>query len=180
MAKNININKTANRTVDVTLRALQLIFAIIVMGTDGYAIHVYRGHTDYVHFVYGNFYAYAGVPDEWGFLIFCAGWTFLGVIFLFFAAGISFAEHAVIGSVSVIVEFVALLSWLAGFIAVAVNVGSTTCPAEENHCVLLKVAIVFGALEWLLFMITTIPTIKLVFNSTRRQKASTTEVTTPV
>lgn len=112
--------------------------------------------------------------------MFCAGWTFLGVIFLFFTAGISFAEHAVIGSVSVIVEVVALLSWLAGFIAVAVNVGSNPCPAEENDCVFLKVAIVFGALEWLLFMITTIPTIKLVFNSTRRQKTSTIETTTPV
>ncbi|OOG00402.1 hypothetical protein ASPCADRAFT_38199 [Aspergillus carbonarius ITEM 5010] len=177
----MNINIAANRTVDLALRALQLIFAIIVMGADGYAIHVYRGHTDYVHFVYGNFYAYAGVPDEWSFLLFCAGWTFLGVIFLFLTAGISFAEHALIGSISVLVEVVALLSWLAGFIAVAVNIGSNACPAEENHCRLLKAAIVFGALEWLLFMVTTIPTIKLVFNSTRRaKKTSTIEPTTPV
>ena len=28
----------ANRTVDIALRALQLIFAIIVMGTDGYGM----------------------------------------------------------------------------------------------------------------------------------------------
>ncbi|PYI11005.1 hypothetical protein BO78DRAFT_457959 [Aspergillus sclerotiicarbonarius CBS 121057] len=176
----MSANIPANRTVEFALRALQLIFAIIVMGTDGYAIHVYRGHTDYVHFVFGNFYAYAGVPDEWGFLMFCAGWTFLGVIFLFLTAGISFAEHALIGSISVIVEVVALLSWLAGFIAVAINIGSNACPAEENQCRLLKAAIVFGALEWLLFMITTIPTIKVVFNSTRRSKTSTTDPTTPV
>ncbi|GKZ37248.1 hypothetical protein AbraIFM66950_008705 [Aspergillus brasiliensis] len=180
MVKKVNMNIAANRTVNVALRVLQLISAIIVMGTDGYAIHVYRGHTDYVHFVYGSFYAYAGVPDAWGFLIFCAGWTFLGVIFLFFTAGISFAEHAVIGSLSVIVEVVALLSWLAGFIAVAVNIGSNPCPAEENHCRLLVAAIVFGALEWLLFMITTIPTIKLVFNSARRTKISTIDTTTSV
>ena len=36
MAKNMNINIAANRTVDLALRALQLIFAIIVMGADGY------------------------------------------------------------------------------------------------------------------------------------------------
>ncbi|KAH8688744.1 marvel domain-containing protein, partial [Talaromyces proteolyticus] len=168
----ITMNVTANRTVEFALRALQLIFAIIVIGTDGYAIHVFRGHTVYEHFEFGNFYDYYGVPDAWGFLMFCAGWTFLGVIFLLIA-GIRFADHALIGYVRIAVEAVALLSWLAGFIAVAVNIGSNACPAEENSCGSLKTATVFGALEWLLFVITTTLTIRLVFNSTRRSKNST-------
>ena len=129
---------------------------------------MFRGHIVYEHFVFGNFYDYYGVPDAWGFLMFCAGWTFLGVIFLLIA-GISFADHALIGYIRVAVEAVALLSWLAGFIAVAVNIGSNVCPAEENHCGSLKAATVFGALEWLLFVITTTLTIKLVLNSIRRQ-----------
>ncbi|KAK9235996.1 hypothetical protein V1525DRAFT_408207 [Lipomyces kononenkoae] len=109
--------------------------------------------------------------------MFCVAWTCLGVIFLLIA-GISFADHALIGYIRVAVEAVALLSWLAGFIAVAVNIGSNACPAEENGCGSLKAATVFGALEWLLFVITTILTIKLVFNSTRRPKTSTPRTST--
>lgn len=143
------------------------------------AIHVFRGHTVYEHFEFGDFYNHYGVPDAWGFLMFCAAWTLLGVIFLLIA-GISFADHALIGYIRVAVEAVALLSWLAGFIAVGVNIGSNACPAEENGCGSLKAATVFGALEWLLFVITTILTIKLVFNSTRRPRTSTASPAIPI
>ncbi|KAK4935221.1 hypothetical protein LTR10_023683 [Elasticomyces elasticus] len=173
------MNKAANRPVEIALRALQLIFAIIAMGTDGYAIHAYRGHTVYQHFEFGNFYEYYGVPNAWGFLMFCAAWTFLGVIFLV-VAEISFANHKLIGYIRVAVEVVALFSWLASFIAVAVNIGSNVCPEEENGCGSLMAATVFGALEWLLFVITTILTIKLVFNGTRRPKTSTTSPGIPI
>jgi hypothetical protein len=134
---------------------------------------VFRGHIVYNHFEFGDFYDYYGVPNAWGFLVFCSAWTFLGVIFLLIA-GISFADHVLIGYIRVAVEAIALLSWLAGFISVAVNIGSNACPAEENGCGLLKAATVFGALEWLLFVVTTILTIKLVFNRTRQPNASKT------
>ena len=134
---------------------------------------MFRGHTVYEHFAFGNFYDYYGVPDAWGFLLFCAGWTFLGVIFLL-VTGIRFAEHVLIGYIRVAVETVALLSWLAGFLAVAVSIGGNSCPAVENHCRSLKAAAVFGALEWLLFVVTATVTIKFVFNNTRRSKVSTT------
>ncbi|PWY78332.1 hypothetical protein BO70DRAFT_363214 [Aspergillus heteromorphus CBS 117.55] len=169
------MNLATNRTVDFALRALQLIFAIIVLGIDGHAIHVFRGHTVYEHFVYGNFYAYEGVPNAWGFLLFCAGWTFLGGIFLLIA-GIRSADQRWIGYIRVAVEAVALLSWLAGFMAVAINIGSNACPAEENGCGSLKAATVFGAVEWLLFVITTTLTVKLVFN---RASQSTESPTSP-
>ncbi|KPM42156.1 hypothetical protein AK830_g4431 [Neonectria ditissima] len=162
----------ASKAGNLALRALQLIFAIIVMGTDGYAIHVFRGHTEYEHFEFGNYYNYYGVPDAWGFLMFCAGWTVLGVIFLLVARN-RFADHVLIGYIRVAVEAVALLSWLAGFIAVAVNIGSSACPIEESGCGSLKAATVFGALEWLLFVITTILTTRIVFNSIRQPKNST-------
>ncbi|KAL2857743.1 membrane-associating domain-containing protein [Aspergillus pseudoustus] len=170
MAANI----AASRPVDFALRALQLIFAVIVMGTDGYAIHTYRGHTVYEHFEFGNFYAYAGVPDAWGFLIFCAGWTFLDVI-LHLIAETRFPDIAVIGYIRVAGEGIALLSWLAGFVAVAVNIGSDTCPAGKSSCGPLTAATVFGALEWLLFVVTTILTFNVVFNHVRRQNISKTE-----
>ncbi|KAJ5218762.1 marvel domain-containing protein [Penicillium cinerascens] len=169
----------ANRPVHFALRALQLIFAIIVIGTDGYAIHVFRGHEVYEQFVYGNFYDYYGVPDAWGFLMFCAGWTFLGVIFLLIA-GNRFADHRLIGYIRVAVEAVALLSWTAGFIASAINIGTNACPAQENHCRAITAATVFGALEMLLFVITTTLTFKLVFNGTRGRKTSKTSSDIPI
>ena len=140
---------------------------------------MFHGHLVYEHFEFGNFYDYYGIPDAWGFLMFCAGWTFMGVIFLLIAR-ISFADHALIGYIRVAVEAVALLSWVAGFIAMAINIGSNTCPAEENRCGALKAATVFGALEWLLFVITTTLTVKLVFNSTRRSKTSKTSPAIPI
>ncbi|RDW70115.1 hypothetical protein BP5796_08512 [Coleophoma crateriformis] len=163
-----------NKTLDSALRALQLIFAIIVMGTDGYAIHAFRGHTAYVHFKFGNFYAYYGVPDAWGFLMFCAGWTVLTVIF-HLIAGVRFADRALIGYLRVAVEAVAVLSWLAGFIAVAVQISTDICSAGKHSCGSLTAATVFSGLEWLLFIVTVARTAMLVFNSSRKPKNSTTK-----
>lgn len=133
---------------------------------------MFRGHTVYVHFEFGNFYDYYGVPDAWCFLMFCAAWTVLIVIF-HFIAGISFADRALIGYTRVAVEAVAVLSWLAGFIAVAVQISTDTCSAGRNSCGSLKAATVFGAFEWLLFIVTAALTVMLVFNSSRKQRTST-------
>ena len=133
---------------------------------------MFRGHTVYEHFEFGNFYDYYGVPDAWGFLMFCAGWTVLIVIFHLIAI-VFFVDRALIGYIRVAVESVAVLSWLAGFIAVAVQISTDTCSAGKSSCGLLKAATVFGAFEWLLFMITAALTIMLVFNSSRKPRTST-------
>lgn len=134
---------------------------------------MFRGHTVYEHFDYGNFYDYFGVPDAWGFLMFCAGWTVLIVIF-HFIAGISFADRSLIGYIRVAVEAVAVLSWLAGFIAVAIQISTDTCSVGKNSCGPLKAATVFGAFEWLLFMVTAAQTVMLVFSSFRKPGTCTT------
>ncbi|KAL1864064.1 hypothetical protein VTK73DRAFT_6193 [Phialemonium thermophilum] len=144
---------TAFGTLSTALRALQLMFAIVIMGTDGNAIHVFRGRTVDNHFWFGNFRDHEGVSDAWCFLKFCAEWTHVDAVFLV-VARIRFAGRVVVGYLCAAVEAVALLSWLAGFVAVAVNVGSNACPAEEKGCGPIKAATVFGALEWLLFMAT--------------------------
>lgn len=133
---------------------------------------MFHGHTVYEHFEYGNFYDYYGVPDAWGFLMFCAAWTVLIVIF-HLISGITFADRALIGYVRVAVEAVAVLSWLAGFIAVAVQISTDTCPAGKSSCGSLKAATVFGTLEWLLFMVTAALTVMLFFNSSHKSKTST-------
>ncbi|OJJ47278.1 hypothetical protein ASPZODRAFT_132262 [Penicilliopsis zonata CBS 506.65] len=173
----------ASQTVNFTLRALQLIFAIAIMGTDGYAINSFRSYSSYEDSWFGDLYLTTGVPDAWGFLMFCAAWTFLVVLLPIIAGRTRFVDHIWMGYIYVVGEAVAVLSWLAGFIAVAVNIGNDVCPAGgsdvcpsgHNCCAVLKAATVFGACEWLLFMITTALTV-LVFRSTRQPK---TEKTTP-
>ncbi|CAK7221324.1 hypothetical protein SCUCBS95973_004455 [Sporothrix curviconia] len=171
-------NIAASLSANVALRALQAIFAVIVLGTDAYSVHVFRGHVVNEEFVFGNFTDYLGVPDAWSFLLFCSGWTILGVIFLV-VAGIHYAGHRIIGYLSVAVETIALLSWLAGFVAVAVNIGTTDCPAEEHGCGAITAATVFGGLEWLLFVMTTLLTTKLVFNAPRRTSKAEATTSTP-
>lgn len=135
-------------------------------------MHVFRGHTVYEHFDIGSFYDYYGIPDAWGFLMFCAAWTFLGVFFLVIAR-VRYADHALVSYFRLAIEAIAFLSWLAGFIAVAINIGSQACPAVENGCGLLKTATAFGALEWLLFVFTTTITLRLVFNGVWWPRKST-------
>lgn len=104
--------------------------------------------------------------------MFCAGWTVLVVIFNLIA-GISFANRAFIDYIRVAVEAVAVLSWLAGFIAVAVQISTDTCSAGKSSCGLIKAATVFGAFEWLLFMVTAALAVMLVFNRSRKPRTST-------
>ncbi|KAJ5380614.1 uncharacterized protein N7496_003042 [Penicillium cataractarum] len=160
-----------NATIGYALRALQAIFAIIVMGTDGYAIHMFRGHTVYEHFVFGNFYDYEGVPDGWSFLIFCAGWTVL--IIIFHPIAVCFLDCLLIRYIRAAVEAVAVLSWLAGFIAVAVQISADTCANGKDSCGVLIAATVLGALEWLLFMVTAAQTVMLVVNSSHKPISTT-------
>lgn len=184
---------TANSTLDHVLRAAQLFFAVIVMGTDGYgmrsvssllinsipnsfhlAIHTFRTYVVPAPPEYGSGYETVNVPNAWGFLMFCAGWTFVAVIF-HYLAGKRVMENAVFAYTGVAVEAVAVLSWLAGFIAVAVSAGSDVCPAggsaacpAGNNCRgTLTAASVFGAFEWLLFVVTVGMTYNLVFRMKR-------------
>ncbi|KAJ5195619.1 uncharacterized protein N7498_009057 [Penicillium cinerascens] len=162
-----------NKSLDYIVRGLQVLFATIIMGTDGYAIHVFRGHNDYVDApVYGgDATLHVGVPAAWSFLMFCAVWTVLIVVFHFVEPG--FTSRPMIGYVGITAEAVAVLSWLAGFIAVAVNVSTTSaCSSGQNSCAALKASTAFGAFEWLLFMVTGIRTVMSFFNNQKRFRSS--------
>ncbi|KAL1888291.1 hypothetical protein Sste5346_009683 [Sporothrix stenoceras] len=167
-------NIAGSQSINYVLRGLQTILAVATLGAGGYAVHSFHGHSVDEHFEFGDFTDYVGVPNAWGFLLFCAAWTILGVIFLLFT-GVRLAGHRLIGYARVAVESIALLSWLAGFIAVAVSIGSNGCPAEESGgCGAITAATVFGALEWLLFVATTVLTVKLVFDRPRSAQTSMT------
>lgn len=125
-----------------------------------------------VHYEFGDFYNYYGVPNAWGFLIFCAGWTVLTVVFDLICRT-RFTDRALVGYIRVAVEAVAVLSWLAGFITVAVQISGGACSVGESSCGPLKAATVFGAFEWLLFVVTAALTVMSVFNSSRKPMPST-------
>ncbi|TGO48349.1 hypothetical protein BOTNAR_0480g00020 [Botryotinia narcissicola] len=86
-----------------------------------------------------------GFPIHWGFLMICAGWTVLTVIF-YTIARISFLDDVVIGYIHVAVETVAVLSWLAGFITLAVQVSTDTYSTGKPPWKILIMGTVFGAL----------------------------------
>ena len=133
---------------------------------------MFQGRTVHEHFEFGDFYAYEGIPNAWGFLTFCAGWTILAVIFNL-VTKIVYPDRVLTSYIRVAFESVAVLSWLAGFIAVAVQISTNTCPAGEKSCGLLIAATVLGAIEWLLFMITAgWLLIAFFFNRSHKQRAS--------
>ncbi|CAK7221809.1 hypothetical protein SBRCBS47491_004654 [Sporothrix bragantina] len=164
---NTALNIASNRPLDLGLRVLQFVFALVVIGTTSYSIHAFKPYDVVNHFSFGTFKDHVGVPNAWGFLLFCAVWTVF-VVFLVLAAS-RFYGYGMLGYVRVFVEVIALLSWFAGFIAVAVNISGSNgyCPAEEKGCAPLQVATAFGALEWALFVVTTTVTCSLVFGKKR-------------
>ncbi|CAK7213023.1 hypothetical protein SEUCBS140593_001706 [Sporothrix eucalyptigena] len=174
---NTALNIASNRPLQLTLRTLQFIFAVIVLGTTAHAIRVFKPFDVTTHFSYGTFVDHIGVPSAWGFMAFCALWTLQGVVFLI-VAGHRYSSVRLVGYVRVFVESVALVSWLAGFISLAINLGANVCSAEEKGCGPLQAAVVFGSLEWLLFIVTATVTYALVLGrkETRHQPHITAQV----
>jgi hypothetical protein len=112
------------------------------------------------------------VPDAWGFLLFCATWTVVAVVFALLTGNV-IPDRAFVGYARVAVEVVAVLSWFAGWITVAVDIGTGACEEGYISCGALKVATVFGSFEWLLFVGTAYLTTSFVLTG-RRSRQSTT------
>ncbi|KAL2066001.1 hypothetical protein VTL71DRAFT_2072 [Oculimacula yallundae] len=120
------------------IRALQAVFAIIVLGTLAYAA--------------STFY---DTPSEVSFLIFTSIFTLLALIYLMLAPAKfpKFAhKYAILG-----VEAVTMLFWFAGFIALADLLGDARCGVRGGRTCRSSIAgTVFAAFEWILFTITTV------------------------
>lgn len=121
--------------------------------------------------------------------MFCAVWTFLVVIFLVVAEW-RFQEHLLVAIARVALDVVTLFFWFGGFIAVATGLDARSCPAGNTFCSSIKTATVFGAFDWyvspvgtmsgsnggwltsarLLFVMTAVPAVMLVWYSYRRPK----------
>ncbi|EHA28612.1 hypothetical protein CBS63078_8702 [Aspergillus niger] len=119
------------------VRVIQAIFGIIVLALTAYYI---------------SWFAYSS--DSPNFMLFVACWTafiatpYLALAPVFFP---QLAHRIVIPAV----EVITMIFWFAGFIALAVFLP----PAEACHwsrCSALQAATVFGALEWVLFLVTSV------------------------
>ena len=111
--------------------------------------------------------------------MFCAGWTVLVVLF-HFVARIYLEDRAFLGYIRFAIEAIAVLSWLAGFIAVAVQISTDACPSGKKSCGPLVAATVLGGVEFLLFVITAAMTVIVAFYTSRNSRALPTKTSTDI
>ncbi|CAK7235405.1 hypothetical protein SBRCBS47491_009282 [Sporothrix bragantina] len=161
------VNLLSNTVVILGIRALQFIFAIVVIGAIGRSLNIFQGYYVVDHPASGSNKATeehvsVGFPDAWAYLLFTAIWTVLGVIFGVFT-GIRFPIERSIYYARIVVEVVALVSWFVGFITSAVYVGSNQCPLQDGVCGSINLAVAVGTIEAILFLITAPLTIAQVF-----------------
>ncbi|KAL2863469.1 MARVEL domain-containing protein [Aspergillus lucknowensis] len=121
------------------LRAVQALFAIIVLGLAGHAVNE----------------ASIFSPDSVNFMLFNGIWTFFIVVPYFVLAPI-FVPAAAHRFALPAVDGVTMIFWFAGFIALAVDLGDVPGCSHYSVCQGLQAAAAFGAFDWVLFVATTV------------------------
>ncbi|KAH8811182.1 membrane-associating domain-containing protein [Xylogone sp. PMI_703] len=122
------------------VRVVQAVFDIIILGLMAYIVNDWAWGT--------------WSPSQANFMLFCSVWTILALVYLVFAP-IHFPTTAhKLGIFAA--EFVTMVFWFAGFIALAVLLNDVACGTRWGPCRAGIAACVFGGLEWLLFAATTI------------------------
>jgi len=121
------------------IRAVQVLFAIIVLGTEAYA---------------SSAWSWWWSPASINFLIFTSVWTLLAVAYLVITpTRYPTAAHK-FGILAA--EALTMLFWFAGWVAVAAMLGDAGCSDHWGPCRSATAGDVFAAFEWLLFSATTI------------------------
>jgi len=95
-------------------------------------------------------------PDSANFLLFCAVWTLLAVAYLV-VTSLRFQNHPVGHKFGILaVEVVTAIFWFAGWVAFASLLGDLPHTQWWTVKRVGEAAVVFAAIEWLLFCATTI------------------------
>jgi len=129
-----------NRTFLLSLRAVQALLTILVLGLTAYVANWWGGYWN------------AGAPSQVAFLLFCSVFTIITLTYLI-VVPMRFAEtkanHAYVVAG---VEGLTMIFWFAGFLALAVWLGNRVC--FGHVCSAAKAATAFGAFAWVAFAIT--------------------------
>lgn len=141
-----------NRTIVLALRIIQAVFAIIVLGTAafGMSLSVQRkfiaDSSQVAHWWNSYYNDTASSPSQINFLIFCAVWSLLALVYLIIVP-MMFAESVLHHKFAILaIEAVTMLFWFAGFIALAVFLPDRGCTGPV--CGSARAACVFGAFSW--------------------------------
>jgi hypothetical protein len=136
------------------LRGVQMLFAFLVLVLCGVAISKFGGG-------YGSL----------GFLLFCGIWAILSLIYLLVAPSVLAGFHNVY--IILVLEFLNMIFFFAGFIAVAAAIGTFNCDLLDDEfgfgsdlktgCQTTKAATAFGAFSWLLWLVTLILVVRQVY-----------------
>jgi len=137
--------------VILPLRGVALLFSIIELGLTAFGVSQFDGTSDYGDgiVIYYNF----GTVN---FLLFASLWSVLLLIYLIIALRMPHITHLF---VTVALLFITMIFWFAGFVALAVFLGSTingACSSGLGDCGVLDAATAFAAFLWLIFLIDTV------------------------
>lgn len=125
---------TIPANVLIGIRAVQAIFALIVLGTAAYVAHWW----------YGAWHAYS--PPEYSFLIFTALWTLLVLVYLILVP-LRFSNSVLHHKFVILaLEGLTTLFWFASFIAAAVFLTGRVC--WGGICSTAVASTVFAAFNW--------------------------------
>ncbi|KAL8963455.1 MAG: hypothetical protein Q9193_000287 [Seirophora villosa] len=128
-----------NSLVPLVLRALQLLFAIILLGMTAYLVDTTTGS------FYGG-YRYRS-PSEVAFMLFSSVWTLVPAL-PYLALGPRFLPASANNKViHLAVDALTALFWFAGFIALAAWYGDRD-GCTLTLCQVVVATCVFGAFEW--------------------------------
>lgn len=123
-----------SRIVVLSLRIAQAVFSIIILGLSAYVADWWSG------------YWHASSPGEVNFLVFCAVWTLLALLYLIVVPW-RFSDTALHHAFAILaVEAVTVIFWFAGFIALATFLSDRVC--FGSVCSAAKAADVFAAFTW--------------------------------
>ncbi|KAL8762343.1 MAG: hypothetical protein Q9184_001650 [Pyrenodesmia sp. 2 TL-2023] len=148
--------------IPLVLRALQLLFAIILLGMTGWLIST----TADTYFGYN-----IGSPSELSFMLFTSIWTIFPALTYLVLAPRFLPLSGNNKIIQLAMDAITALFWFAGFIALAAWYnGSFNC---GTFCSVVVATCVFGAFEWLLFTATTVLS-ALDWNRTRANKSAVT------
>jgi len=136
--------------VILPLRGVALLFSIIELGLTAYGVSIFDGtvNDDGIIITY-NF-------GSLNFLLFCSLWSILLLIYLIIALRMPHITHLF---VTVALLAITMIFWFAGFVALAVFLGSTingACSNGVGSCGVLDAATAFAAFLWVIFLIDTI------------------------